>query len=288
MASMRFRSVVVVVVIHLLPLVLSARNLVSTDNSGNCAIDACAGHKLDAGLLPIPAVASDNCVSGVTSPLSLSCYHNQTLNLIVNNTGRPQPYPVQNINYTSRTLVIDVSQVLNCLTPFNWIDAFLTNFSLTNRLVLHCDMNIAESGPMLSTNDSCVENMYNGTCGSTCSPAAGANPPQMPPGGFCCLQHAYKSTSYDASAFSSCQIYGSSNDTYTLADLSSPSLNIDITSITLQWAPGKFSQEAIVVGSRAEEESAKLVSHMRSEFRGVADFSCFRTKFEEADCCHHW
>jgi hypothetical protein len=285
MASMRFRSVVVVVVIRLLLLVLSVRNLVSADNSGNCAIGACAGYKLDADLLPIPAVASDNCVSGVPLPLWLSCTDNQTLNLIVNNTAILQRYPVQNINYTSRTLVIGVSQLSDCLTPFNWTDAFLTSFSLTN-LLLHCDMNISESGPMLSTDDSCMMNLDN-NCGRTCG--TGANPNQMQPG-FCCLQHAYESTSYDASAFSACQIYGSLNDTYTLTDLSSPdpSLNIDITSITLQWAPGKISQEAIVVGSCAEEESAKLVSHMRSEFRGVADFCCFRPKFEEADCCHRW
>lgn len=279
MASMRFRSVVVVVVIHLLLLVLSVRNIVSADNSGNCAIGACAGHKLDADLLPIPAVASDNCVFGVALPLSLSCTNNKTLNLIVkNNTAILQHYPVQNINYTSRTLVIEV---LDCSTPFNWIDAFLTSFSLSNRLLLHCDQNISESGAMLSTDDYCVAN----NCGGTC--AVGANPMQP---GFCCLHDAYESASYNASTFSSCQIYGSLNDTYTLADLSSlnPSLNIDINSITLQWAPGKISQEAIVVGSRAEEESAKLVSRMRSEFRGVADFCCFRTKFEEADCCHRW
>jgi hypothetical protein len=277
MASVRFRSAVVVVVIHLLLVVLSVRNIVSADTGGNCTIGACAGYKLDADLLPIPAVASDHCVSGVALPLSLSCTSdNQTLNLIVKNqNGTLQHYPVHNINYTSRTLVIDVSQALNCLTPFNWIDAFLTSFSLTNQLVLHCDMNIND--------DSCVEN-----CGRICAAAAaGPYPNQMQPGS-CCLQHAYESTSYDASPFSSCQIYGSWNDTYTLADLSSPdpSLNIDITSITLQWAPGKISQE--VVGSRAEEESAKLVSHMRSEFRGIADFCCFRTKFEEADCCDHW
>jgi hypothetical protein len=285
MASMRFRSVVVVVVIRLLLLVLSVRNLVSADNSGNCAIGACAGYKLDADLLPIPAVASDNCVFEVGSPLSLSC-NNQTLNLIVKkNTAVLQRYPVQNINYKSRTLVIDVSHVLDCSTPFNWIDAFLTSFSLTNRLLLRCNMNESDSVPMFSTDDSCVGNPYN-NCGTTC--AAGANSNQMQ--SFCCLQPADGSTSYDASAFSSCQIFGSWNDTYTLADLNLPdsSLNIDITSITLQWAPGKISQEAIVVGSRAEEESAKLVSHMRSEFRGVADFCCFRTKFEEADCCHHW
>lgn len=223
---------------------------------------------------------SDNCVSEVAPPLWLSCTDNKTLNLIVkSNTAI---YPVRNIDYTSRTLVIDVSQVLDCSTPVNWIDAFLTSFSLSNRLLLHCAVNISESGAMSSTDDPCVENSYN--CGTTCP--AGENHYPMEPG-FCCLQHAYESTNYDASTFSSCQIYGSWNDTYTLADLSSP-LNIDITSITLQWAPGKISQEAIVVGSRAEEESAKLVFHMWSEFRGVADFCCFRTKFEEADCCHHW
>jgi hypothetical protein len=249
MASIRFRSVVVVVVIHLLLLVLSVRNLVSADISGNCIIGECAGYKLDADLLPIPAVASDSCVSEVASPLLLSCTDNQTLNLIVkNSTAILQRYRVQNINPTSGTLVIE----LDCSTPFNWIDAFLTSFSLSNRLLLHCDQNISESA-----DDSCVVNRYN-NCG-VC--AVGAN---SMPSGFCCLQDAYESASYNASTFSSCQIYGSWNDTYTLADLSSlnPSMNIDITSITLQWAPGKISQEAIVVGSRAEEESAKLVSHM--------------------------
>jgi hypothetical protein len=250
MVSIRFRSVVVVVVIHLLLLVLSVRNLVSADISGNCIIGECAGYKLDADLLPIPAVASDSCVSEVASPLLLSCTDNQTLNLIVkNSTAILQRYPVQNINPTSGTLVIEV---LDCSTPFNWIDAFLTSFSLSNRLLLHCDQNISESA-----DDSCVVNLNN-NCGAC---AAVANPMQS---GFCCLQDAYESASYNASTFSSCQIYGSWNDTYTLADLSSPNLplNIDITSITLQWAPGKISQEAIVVGSRAEEESAKLVSHM--------------------------
>ncbi|CAM6047058.1 unnamed protein product [Sphagnum compactum] len=231
MASMRFRSVVVVVVeIHLLLLVLSVRNLVSADNSGNCTIGACAGYTLDADLLPIPAVASDDCVFKVASSLSLSC--DQTLNLIVkNSTAILQRYPVQNINYTSRTLVIGVSQAFDCSTPFNSIDAFLTSFSLSNRLLLHCNVNISESGAMLSTDDSCVMNYNNcGTCG--------ANPSQMPQG-FCCLQQI-QSTSYDASTFNSCQIYGDWNDTYTLADpsLPNPSPNFDITSTTLQWAPG--------------------------------------------------
>ncbi|KAH8960496.1 hypothetical protein BDL97_06G136800 [Sphagnum fallax] len=235
MASMRFRSVVVVVVvIHLLLLVLSVPKLVSAHISGNCAIGACAGYKFDADLLPIRAVANDNCISEVASPLLLSCTDNQTLNLIVKNSTAILRYPVQNINSTSRTLVIGVSQVLDCSTPFNWTDAFLTSFSLTNRLLLHCDMNISESVAMLSTDDSCVVNPYNNNCGRTC-----ANPYQMQPG-FCCLQDVYESASYNANTFSSCQIYGSWNDTYTLADLSSPnlSLNIDITSITLQWAPG--------------------------------------------------
>ncbi|KAH9561058.1 hypothetical protein CY35_06G142500 [Sphagnum magellanicum] len=242
MASMCFRSVVVVVVIHLLLLVLSVCNLVSADISGNCTIGACAGYKLYADLLPIPAVMSDNCVSEVTPPLWLSCTDNKTLNLIVkSNTAI---YPVRNIDYTSRTLVIDVSQVLDCSTPVNWIDAFLTSFSLSNRLLLHCAVNISESGAMSSTDDPCVENPYN--CGTTCP--AGENHYPMEPG-FCCLQHAYESTNYDASTFSSCQIYGSWNDTYTLADLSSP-LNIDITSITLQWAPGRSSkkQTAAITG----------------------------------------
>ncbi|CAK9230203.1 unnamed protein product, partial [Sphagnum troendelagicum] len=238
MASMRFRSVVVVVVIHLLLLVLSVRNLVSADISGNCTIGECAGYKLDADLLPIPAVASDSCVSEVASPLLLSCTYNQTLNLIVkNSTAILQRYPVLNINPTSGTLVIEV---LDCSTPFNWIDAILTSFSLSNRLLLHCDQNISESA-----DDSCVVNRYN-NCGAC---AVGANSMQS---GFCCLQDAYESASYNASTFSSCQIYGSWNDTYTIADLSSPnpSLNVDITSITLQWAPGRSSkkQTAAITG----------------------------------------
>jgi hypothetical protein len=230
----------------------------NSTTSENCTDFYCGTHEVFQKLIPIPvrrSVRRGECTEGPENPknqndLSLFCSSDQELFLVVNSTGAN--YTVLYINFTNGTMVIDPGDTFDqCITPFDWIDAFQPFFFPINTVVLYCNSSLSDDCSLADEANPCGRNA------SSC-----VDPERFveDEASCCYLQPTNMFTPIDdnRNAYNSCMIFGSQDS---FLDSSNTKQDVNFTTFPLKWQPGNY----VVLARLAETRNSQI---MMCRFKG--------------------